>query len=45
MREISRARKLEVAHYYILGHPYSDIENRSGVSHGSVQACQLSEQY
>ncbi|MCJ7575906.1 MAG: hypothetical protein MUO80_04410 [Dehalococcoidia bacterium] len=36
MREISRARKLEVAQYYILGYPYSDIENRTGVSHGSV---------
>ncbi len=36
MREISRAKKLEVAHYYVLGHPYTDIENRSGVSHGSV---------
>jgi chromosome segregation ATPase len=36
MKEISRAKKLEVAQYYILGHLYSDIENRSGVSHGSV---------
>jgi len=36
MREISRANKLEVAEYYILGYPYSDIENRTGVSHGSV---------
>jgi len=36
MREISRAKKLEVAQYYILGYPYSDIENRTGVSHGSV---------
>ena len=36
MKEISRAKKLEVAHYYILGYPYSDIENRAGVSHGSV---------
>jgi len=36
MKEISRAKKLEVAQYYILGYPYSDIENRSGVSHGSV---------
>ena len=36
MREISRAKKLEVAQYYILGYPYSDIENRAGVSHGSV---------
>jgi ElaB/YqjD/DUF883 family membrane-anchored ribosome-binding protein len=36
MKEITRAKKLEVAQYYILGHLYSDIENRSGVSHGSV---------
>jgi hypothetical protein len=36
MKEISRAKKLEVAQYYILGYLYSDIENRAGVSHGSV---------
>lgn len=36
MREISRAKKLEIAQDYILGYPYSDIENRTGVSHGSV---------
>jgi hypothetical protein len=36
MKELARAKKLEVAQYYILGHLYSDIENRSGVSHGSV---------
>jgi transposase-like protein len=36
MKEISRAKKLEVAQYYILGYPYNDIENRAGVSHGSV---------
>jgi len=36
MKEITRAKKLEVAQYYILGYLYSDIENRSGVSHGSV---------
>jgi len=36
MREISRAKKLEIAQFYILGYPYSDIENRTGVSHGSV---------
>jgi chromosome segregation ATPase len=36
MREISRPKKLEVAQYYILGYPYSDIENRTEVSHGSV---------
>jgi hypothetical protein len=28
MKEISRERKLEVAQYYVLGYPYSDIENR-----------------
>ncbi|MCK4388410.1 MAG: hypothetical protein KAW00_06520, partial [Dehalococcoidia bacterium] len=36
MREISRAKKLEVAQYYILGCPYSAIENATGVSHGSI---------
>ena len=36
MKGIPRTRKLEVVQYYILGYPYSDIENRSGVSHGSV---------
>lgn len=36
MKEISRGKKLEVAQCYILGYPYTDIENRSGVSHGSV---------
>jgi DNA repair exonuclease SbcCD ATPase subunit len=36
MKEIARAKKLEVAQYYILGHLYADIENRSGVSHGSI---------
>jgi len=36
MKEISRAKKLEVAQYYILGYPYSAIENATGVSHGSI---------
>jgi chromosome segregation ATPase len=36
MKEIPRTKKLEVAQYYILGYPYSDIENRSGISHGSI---------
>jgi chromosome segregation ATPase len=36
MKEISRTKKLEVAQYYILGYPYGDIENRTGVSHGSI---------
>jgi len=36
IKEIPRAKKLEVAQCYVLGCPYSDIENRAGVSHGSV---------
>lgn len=36
MREISRMKKLEVAQYYISGCPYSEIENATGVSHGSI---------
>ena len=36
MREISRAEKLEVAQYYVLGDSYSDIEHKADVSHGSV---------
>jgi hypothetical protein len=38
MKEIPRTKKLEVAQYYIPGYPYSDIENRVGVSHGSIKA-------
>ena len=36
MKELPRAKKLEAAHYYILGHSYGDIEEETGVSHGSV---------
>ncbi len=36
MREIPRERKLEVADYYLLGYSYSEIENVTSVSHGSV---------
>ena len=36
MNEIPRAEKLEVARYYILGHHYRDIEDGTGVSHGSI---------
>ena len=36
MREISRVKKLEVAQHYILGFPYGEIENATGVSHGSI---------
>jgi len=36
MKEISRAKRLEVAHYYLLGHSYKEIEVETGVSHGSI---------
>ena len=36
MKEIPRTKKLEVAQYYILGYSYSDIEDGTGVSHGSI---------
>jgi len=36
MKEISRGKRLEVAHYYILGHTYEEIEEETGVSHGSI---------
>ena len=36
MREIPRENKLEVADYYIMGYPYSDIEDVTGISHGSI---------
>jgi uncharacterized protein YerC len=36
MREISRAKRLEVAHYYLLGYSYGEIEAETGVSHGSI---------
>jgi len=36
MKEISRAKRLEVAHYYLLGSSYGEIEVETGVSHGSI---------
>ena len=36
MREIPRENKLEVADYYIMGYPYSYIEDVTGISHGSI---------
>ncbi len=36
MREIPRENKLEVADYYILVYSYSDIEDVTGISHGSI---------
>ena len=36
MKEIPRAKRLEVAYYYILGHTYKKIEEETGLSHGSI---------
>ena len=36
MKEISRSKKVEVAQYYLLGCTYAEIEQYSGISHGSI---------
>ena len=36
MKEISRAKKLEVVQYYLLGYSYEEIARKSNVSKGSV---------
>ncbi len=36
MKEITRTKRLEVAYYYILGYTFREIEEETGVSHGSV---------
>ncbi len=36
MKEITRTKRLEVVHYYLLGYTYREIEEESGVSHGSI---------
>ena len=36
MKEIPRAKRLEVAHCYLLGDSYEEIEIETGVSHGSI---------
>jgi chromosome segregation ATPase len=36
MKEISRGKRLEIAHYYILGHTYEEIEEETGISHGTI---------
>jgi hypothetical protein len=36
MQEIPGNKKLEVARCYILGLPYKQIEDETGVSHGSI---------
>ncbi len=36
MKEIPRTKRLEVAHYYLLGSTYKEIEEETGISHGSI---------
>ena len=36
MKEITRTKRLEVAHYYLLGYTYREIEAETGISHGSI---------
>ncbi len=36
MDKLSRAKKLEVAQYYITGLTYKEIQEKTGVSHGSI---------
>jgi len=36
MNEITRTKRLEVAHYYLLGYTYREIEEETGISHGSI---------
>ena len=36
MKELSRAKRIEVACYYLLGYNYRDTEQETGVSHGSI---------
>ena len=36
MKELTRTKRLEVAQYYLIGYTYRDIEEETGVSHGSI---------
>jgi len=36
MNGIPRAKRLQVAQYYLLGHPYGEIVEKTRISHGSV---------
>ena len=36
MKEITRTKRLEVVHYYLLGYTYREIEEETGISHGSI---------
>ncbi len=36
MKEITRTKRLEVAHFYLLGYTYREIEEETGISHGSI---------
>ena len=36
MKELTSTKRLEAAQYYLLGYSYKEIEDETGVSHGSV---------
>lgn len=36
MKEISRVKRLEVAQCYLLGYTYKEIEEKTGMSRGSI---------
>lgn len=36
MKEITRTKRLEVAHYYLFSYTYKEIEEETGISHGSI---------
>jgi len=36
MKEITRTKRLEVAHHYLLGSTYREIEEETDISHGSI---------
>jgi len=36
VREIQRTKKLEVAQGFMLGHSYRELEEKTGVSHGTI---------
>ena len=36
MKKLTSTKRLEAAQYYLLGYSYKEIEDETGVSHGSV---------
>jgi len=36
MNGITRAKRLKIAQYYVLGYSYGEIVEKAGISHGSA---------